>query len=199
VKAELDVIANLITHCQLCRLSETRTKPVPGRGDHNAAVMLIGEAPGAKEDRTGLPFVGDAGDILEELLAEASLTREGVFITNTVKCRPPRNRDPKEDEKDFCRRYLREQLNAIKPRIVVAVGIVSARSILSTTASMASLHGIPVKWGPYTVLPTYHPVARVRREVLREAFRAIPGLLRGEIVPEAEAEFRAAIWGPLAD
>jgi uracil-DNA glycosylase family 4 len=161
--------------------------------------MLVGEGPGAKEDETGLPFVGDAGDVLDELLAEANLTREDVFITNTVKCRPPGNRDPRKDEKDFCRRYLREQLNTIKPRIVVAVGTISAHFILPTTASMASLHGIPVRWGPYIVLPTYHPVARVRREVLRAAFRTIPGLLSGEIVPGAEAEFRADIWGPLAN
>jgi uracil-DNA glycosylase family 4 len=117
-----------------------------------------------------------------------------VFVTNTLKCRPPRNRDPWTDEKDLRRQYLRAQLNTVKPKVVVAVGTIAAHYILSTTENMSSLHGIPVRWGPYTVLPTYHRVARVRREILRAPFRTIPGLLSGVIVPEAEAKFRADIW-----
>jgi uracil-DNA glycosylase family 4 len=167
--------------------------------------VLVGEAPGVKEDETGLPFVGRAGEVLEELLPEAGLNSErDAFITNIVRCRPPdyrnpeKNRKPEEDEIAFCRSYLCDQLKEIRPTVVVAMGGPAAQAILSTTEPITSIRGNPKWWGPYIMLPTFHPAyprhggGRGAMEILRADFRTIPRLLRKELVPEPEA--KAEFW-----
>ena len=167
--------------------------------------MLVGEAPGVEEDEKGIPFVGRAGKVLEELLSEARLNSErNAFITNIVRCRPPnyrnpeKNRKPEEDEIAFCRSYLCDQLKGIRPTVVVAMGESAAQAILSTTESITSIRGNPKWWGPYIALPTFHPAYPLRgggggaMKVLRADFRTIRRLLTRELVPEPEA--KAEFW-----
>lgn len=162
--------------CTRCSLSGSRTRAVVGSGSLDASVVLVGEAPGRKEDETGLPFVGSAGRLLDRLLAEAGLSREGVFITNIVKCRPPGNRRPKRTEVEPCEPYLDEQLSIIRPRVVAPMGN-------SPLAYFQGRYGLPRKvvgdvhgeaftvresWGEVILLPLYHPAAAIyNRRLLR--------------------------------
>ena len=128
----LALLARSAADCGLCRLSENRCKVVFGEGDPHAAVMFIGEGPGAEEDRTGRPFVGQAGQLLERMLFAIGLQRDQVYITNIVKCRPPGNRDPKDDEVAPCAPYLDQQIELIKPRVLVALGKPASHRLTGT-------------------------------------------------------------------
>lgn len=163
-----------------CPLSQGRTKAVPGEGPADARVMLIGEGPGFHEDRQGRPFVGPSGQYLEQLLAIIGMTRNQVFITNVVKCRPPGNRDPLPDELAACRDYLDRQLALIKPEVVVTLGRYSMERFFPGQ-SITRIHGQPKRVGNVFYLPLFHPAAALRRPEWREAsekdIQQIPKLL----------------------
>ncbi len=149
--------------CTRCRLSGTRTQVVFGVGDPDADLMFIGEAPGFNEDRQGEPFVGAAGQLLTRLLAEIGMAREDVYIANVLKCRPPNNRDPQQDEIDACKDYLRRQLALIDPRVVVTLGNFATKLLLRTDTGITRLRGrIYPWWQGKQLVPTFHPAAALR-------------------------------------
>ena len=183
-----------VRQCDLCPLARTRTHAVPGEGPLNAEVMFIGEAPGMNEDRQGRPFVGQAGQFLEELFNAAGLTRSQVYICNVLKCRPPGNRDPLPGEIEACRDYLDEQIEMVDPLIIVTLGRFSmARYFPGETISR--IHGKVRDDGERFIVPMYHPAAALHQAALRstiiEDFRILPALLE-----EARAR-RTARGAPL--
>lgn len=171
----------LIGDCRRCPLSEARTRIVLGSGDPAAKVMLIGEAPGKSEDLTGVPFVGAAGKLLDELLATAGLAREDVFVANVVKCRPPGNRNPAPVEIETCVPFLLEQLRVISPEFIVTLGNFATRVVLQTDAGITSLRGTVHQVGGFKVLPVYHPAAAIYDRAKREPLLADFALL-GELI-----------------
>ncbi len=159
----LETVAEVAVGCTLCRLSEGRTQVVFGMGDEAADLMFIGEGPGEQEDRQGLPFVGRSGQLLDRLLLEElGITRERVYIANVVKCRPPGNRDPKPDEIEACRPYLRQQLDLIRPAVVVSLGRFAAQWLLETTDGITRLRGRSYPFAHGVLIPTLHPAAALR-------------------------------------
>ncbi len=154
-----NILRQEILECQQCPLSETRTQAVPGEGPQKANLVILGEAPGRNEDLQGRPFVGAAGKLLTELLAGAGINRSTVFITNTVKCRPPENRPPAPREREICSPFLQRQLLLIKPKIVCLAGRVPAETILDTSASMSAMHGREYEREGQTYYVIYHPAA----------------------------------------
>jgi uracil-DNA glycosylase family 4 len=152
-----------IRRCVECPLHEGRIHAVPGEGPIPAEVLLIGEAPGGTEDRKGRPFVGPSGRILNKLLAVAGLTRENVYITSCVKCRPPGNRPPRASELDTCQAsWLERQIELVDPKLVVLLGKVAIRQLLQEEASLATLHGRTMERRGRLFLMTYHPAAAFR-------------------------------------
>ena len=168
---DLDDIARRIEECTRCPLHKTRTLPVPGEGPDNARIVFVGEAPGREEDLSGRPFVGRAGKLLDTALERAGIKRDDVFITSVLKCRPPDNRTPRAGEIKACMPYLREQLETIKPDVVVTLGNVSLKA-LTGKSGITKLHGIEIPMGKYIVFPTYHPAAILRNPNLMETFIA---------------------------
>ncbi|WP_297487332.1 type-4 uracil-DNA glycosylase [Thermococcus sp.] len=179
-----------IRNCRKCPLWELRTNPVPGAGSYDAEVMFVGEAPGYWEDQKGLPFVGRAGKVLDELLAGIGLRREEVYITNIVKCRPPNNRDPTEEEIRACSPYLDMQIDIIRPRLIVPLGRHSMRYILGKfgfrVEPISRVHGKTFEartlFGKVTIIPTYHPAAALYKppvmEELKKDFARIGALMK---------------------
>ena len=181
-KKELDIIAGEVSKCTLCQLSKSRTKTVSGSGDPDAEILFVGEAPGEKEDLAGIPFCGAAGKFLDEMLASIGLTREKVFILNTVKCRPPGNRDPEDSEKEACRSYLTRQLEIIEPKLIVCLGRHSCTTFLPGAGGISKLHGKAVRRPSGQIyLALYHPAAALHngglRDTLIEDFKKIPTIL----------------------
>ncbi|MCE4628547.1 MAG: uracil-DNA glycosylase [Desulfurococcales archaeon] len=180
-----------IRNCTKCRLHATRKNPVPGEGPLDADIMLVGEAPGKREDELGRPFVGRAGELLNALLGLAGLRREDVYITNVVKCRPPGNRDPREDEIAACLPYLIRQIQIIAPKVIVALGRHAGRTLYSLAGKkwpgIKRAHGraIPARIAgvSVTLYATYHPAAALYnpelRSVLEEDFRKLPSIIGG--------------------
>lgn len=164
--SSLEAIAEEIRGCQACPLASGRQHTVPGEGNPQARLMLIGEGPGADEDRSGRPFVGAAGQLLEKILHSGmGLDRSQVFIGNMVKCRPPQNRDPQPEELAACAHYLDAQILAIQPELILALGRVAAQALLATEAPLGRLRGqlhTRPQGGP-PVLVTYHPAYLLRR------------------------------------
>jgi len=173
---DLDAIAEEIRNCRKCPLHKNRKNAVPGEGNKSAEIMLIGEAPGRNEDEQGRPFVGAAGMFLNELLSIAGLSREEVFITNVVKCRPPGNRDPAQEEIEACSPYLNRQIAAIRPKTIITLGRHSTsyifrlagrefRSIMAVRGEFvrASILGLDVR-----VMPTLHPAASLYNPAMRK-------------------------------
>jgi len=164
----LEIIAEQVRACRACPLGSTRLNAVPGEGDPDAAIVFVGEAPGADEDSTGRPFVGRAGKLLTDIIAAMGLKREQVYICNTLKCRPPGNRDPLPSEKDACRHFLRSQLDIIKPKVIVALGSHAARELLATDEAIGKLRGVFQQYktspnaSPIKLMPTYHPAYLLR-------------------------------------
>ena len=156
----LKEIAGEINTCRRCALSKSRSRAVPGEGSAGARLMLVGEAPGREEDESGRPFVGRAGRLLTRMLGEAGVSRGEVFITSVVKCRPPNNRRPKKKEIRACLPYLRRQLAAVDPRVVLLLGGVAAEAVLGIR-KVGEARGRPVGKGR-TYLVTYHPAAVLR-------------------------------------
>jgi uracil-DNA glycosylase family 4 len=186
-----------VQRCEKCPLYETRTKVVFGAGNADADLMFVGEAPGAEEDRQGLPFVGRAGQLLNQLLEEIGLSREEVFIANVLKNRPPGNRDPLPPEIKACEPWLWQQVQLIEPRVVCTLGNFSTKLLSGSQTGITKVRGIPQvhELGGRTVylLPLFHPAAALRtpavKETLRADFATIPELLRRPLpdpVPSAE-------------
>jgi DNA polymerase len=184
--SELTDLYEAIAACQKCLLSQGRTHAVPGEGPEDAEIMFIGEGPGFHEDRQGRPFVGAAGNYLNELLEMIDLDREGVYITNVIKCRPPGNRDPQAEEIKACRSYLDRQIDLIRPQLVVTLGRFSMQRYFPN-ASISRIHGQPRRVGSVIYYPMFHPAAALHqplwRSLLEEDILKIPGLLAalGEI------------------
>ena len=164
--------ASEVRACTLCRLHEGRHLAVPGIGPLDAAVFLIGEAPGREEDASGEPFVGSAGKILDKALAAARLPRSSVFITNVVKCRPPANRGPRADEIETCRPYLMTQIAAVRPKVLVTLGSTALKGLLGTGVDLKDARGKTLAFGDIPVLPTYHPAAILYNRRLEPTLRS---------------------------
>ncbi|MBI1745885.1 MAG: uracil-DNA glycosylase [Acidobacteria bacterium] len=148
--------------CRRCRLCEKRKTIVFGCGAPRAELMLIGEGPGADEDDQGLPFVGRAGQLLTKILEAIQLTREAVYITNVIKCRPPQNRKPEADEVEPCHPFLLRQVKAIRPRLICALGATATQALLKTKESISSLRGRFFYFHGYKLIPTFHPAYLLR-------------------------------------
>lgn len=168
---ELERLAGEIAGCTKCTLHRGRTHAVPGEGPEDAGIMFVGEAPGFHEDQQGRPFVGAAGEFLEELLESIGLARQDVFITNVIKCRPPGNRDPLPEEIDSCAPYLDRQIALLDPVVVVTLGRFSmARAF--PTGRISRIHGEPRKINGVVYYPMYHPAAALHRPSLRSTVEA---------------------------
>lgn len=150
-----------VGECRRCTLGETRTNVVPGAGNPRAKVMFIGEAPGKNEDLHGEPFVGAAGKLLNQMLERIDVAREDIYIANILKCRPPRNRDPQPHEIEACTPWLREQIKAVHPTVLVTLGNFSTKFILQTKAGITQLRGKIHTAGPFRVIPMFHPAAAI--------------------------------------
>jgi len=148
--------------CRACGLAETRTNVVFGVGTSEAEVLFIGEGPGANEDAQGEPFVGRAGKLLDDMLAMIGLDRSRIYITNSVKCRPPQNRDPLNTEKEACRGYLRRQVELMRPKIIVCLGRISAAEIIKEDFKITREHGQFFERGGIQMMALYHPAALLR-------------------------------------
>ncbi|HSS40930.1 MAG TPA: uracil-DNA glycosylase [Solirubrobacterales bacterium] len=203
-RERLVALFNEVKDCTKCPLYETRTKAVFGAGNADADLMFVGEAPGAEEDRSGLPFVGRAGQLLNQMLEEIGLARDDVFIANVLKSRPPGNRDPHPDEIGACEPYLWEQVRLIEPRVVCTLGNFATKLLSGSPTGITKVRGTPQvhELGGRTVflLPLFHPAAALRtpavKETLRGDFATIPELLgrplpgpapSAEEIAEAEA------------
>ena len=169
-KDTLDTVADEVRVCALCKLSEGRNNAVPGEGSSFAKIMFIGEAPGRNEDEQGRPFVGAAGKLLTEALQEAGLSRKDVFITNVVKCRPPNNRVPTDEERNTCRTYLERQIKLINPKVICILGRTAYESLLKGT-SITSNRGKLVKHDNRFYFLTVHPAAVIYNPDLKSVFK----------------------------
>jgi uracil-DNA glycosylase len=180
--------------CIACQLHQTRTQVVFGAGNADADLMFIGEAPGADEDRLGLPFVGRAGKLLDTLLGEIGLERTDVFIANTLKCRPPNNRDPYPNEIESCSGYLRRQVELIQPKVICTLGNFSTKLLRADPTGISRLHGRDevrtIGTRAIRLLPMYHPAAALytpsNLQTLRDDFARIPELLALDPPPQPE-------------
>lgn len=151
-----------VVSCTHCSLSRTRCRSVMGRGNHQSDIMLIAEAPGGQEDMQGVPFVGPSGQILDNLLKDCGLDREEIYITNIIKCHPPGNREPKEEEKEACFSYLKYETFLLKPKIIVCLGRVAAQRIISSDFKITRQHGTWTYRKNCALTATYHPSAILR-------------------------------------
>lgn len=169
--------------CTACGLAESRNNVVFGVGDPGARLMFVGEAPGKNEDLQGEPFVGAAGRLLDELLGEIGIDRSEVYIANVLKCRPPGNRDPRPDEIDACKGFLRSQIRIVEPEVVMTLGNFATKLLLRTETGITRLRGNPFSWWlGATLIPTFHPAAALRggdrvRNQMREDFALVRTVL----------------------
>jgi len=175
-----------VTECTRCELATSRTNTVFGVGDQNADWMIIGEAPGAEEDRRGEPFVGRAGQMLDEMLRAIGQRRDSVFIANILKCRPPHNRDPLPTEAAECRSYLARQIALVQPQIILAVGKIAAQDLLQTSDPVGRMRGRPHELNGIPLVVTYHPAYLLRSPShKRDSWNDL--CLAGRLVSEATA------------
>ena len=194
--SELEAFARQVAGCTQCRLSQGRTQVVFGAGDPAADLMFVGEAPGFHEDKQGYPFVGQAGKLLDKLLAGIGLERSNVYIANVLKCRPPGNRDPAPDEIQACEGHLFRQIDLIRPRVVATLGNFATKLLSGKPTGITRVHGVEqevVLGGSRVVLyPIFHPAAALYTprmlETLREDFSRIPDLLALDAPPQPEPE-----------
>ena len=194
---ELRAFGEVVAGCTKCALAQGRTQVVFGAGDPDADLMFVGEAPGFHEDKQGIPFVGAAGKLLEQLLAEIGLAREQVYIANVLMCRPPGNRDPMPDEIEACERHLWKQIELIEPRVVATLGNFATKLLSGRQTGITRVHGQEQETtlGGRRVLlyPLYHPAAALYTprmlEVLKSDFARLPELLGREVEPPPEPVF----------
>ena len=207
MSAELLAFRDAVSGCTNCRLSEGRTQVVFGAGNPGADLMFVGEAPGFHEDKQGVPFVGQAGKLLEKLLAGIALAREDVYIANVLKCRPPGNRDPQPDEIEACERNLWKQIELIRPKVVATLGNFATKLLSGRPTGITRVHGQEqeVELGGNRVLlyPLYHPAAALYTprmlEVLESDFRRLPELLGRSLVPDPVPEPQTSPFAPPAE
>ena len=170
--------------CQKCALGKTRNHLVFGVGNENARLMFVGEAPGEQEDLSGIPFVGRAGQLLDKFLYAVGIDRSDVYIANILKCRPPQNRDPLPEEEDACIGYLREQVKAIRPKIIVCLGRISAMRLIKPDFKITAEHGKWFQKGDFLITAVFHPAALLRdprkKEDMLEDMKRIAAKLNGE-------------------
>ncbi|MEA4964518.1 MAG: uracil-DNA glycosylase [Oscillospiraceae bacterium] len=167
-----EMLSGQCSHCQRCRLSETRTQAVFGVGPANTPILFVGEGPGRQEDLQGEPFVGPAGQLLDEMLSIIDLSRQNCYITNVVKCRPPRNRDPLPEEEEACLPFLRMQYRLLRPKLVICLGRIAAASLIHEDYHITREHGQWVQKGSVFMTAIYHPSALLRDPSKRpETFR----------------------------
>jgi uracil-DNA glycosylase len=185
VLGALDALRREVEACTLCELHATRTRAVPGEGDAHSDLMFVGEAPGYHEDQQGRPFVGQAGRLLEELLASIGLTREQVFIANVLKSRPPNNRDPRPEEIAACQPYLWRQIELVGPKVICTLGNHATKLLTGSPAGITSVHGRPqvfqVAGRSMLLYPIFHPAAALYTPAmlatLKEDISRLPDLL----------------------
>jgi DNA polymerase len=202
--AALREYAEQTATCTRCALAQGRTQVVFGSGSPNADLMFVGEAPGFHEDQQGVPFVGQAGKLLDKLLAGIDLTRADVFVANVLKCRPPGNRDPMPDEIATCEPHLFKQIELIEPKLVATLGNFATKLLSGKPAGITRVHGVEqeVTLGPRTVLlyPIYHPAAALYTpsmlKMLEEDFARIPALLEQTTEEPVDAESEAPATEP---
>ncbi len=161
-KAALEALREEIGDCRRCRLSKERTHIVFGEGNPEAVLMFIGEGPGREEDIQARPFVGDAGKLLTRLIEKMGFGRDGVYIGNIVKCRPPQNRDPEEDEIRTCLHFIERQVEIISPKVIVSLGRISAQTLISTEIPISKLRGRFYEYKGIPLMPTFHPAYLLR-------------------------------------
>jgi uracil-DNA glycosylase family 4 len=188
--SQLTELYSEIVQCQRCDLSQSRKNAVPGEGPENAQIMFIGEGPGFHEDQQGRPFVGAAGQFLEELLDSIGLEREEVYICNVIKCRPPGNRDPQPEEVEACRLFLDRQIELLSPRMIVTLGRFSMERFFPA-AKISQIHGQPRRIGGIIYYPMYHPAAALHqpkwRQVVKDDMAKIPHILeQADTIAEVE-------------
>jgi uracil-DNA glycosylase family 4 len=196
-------VYNEASGCVKCPLSATRTKVVFGSGNADADLMFVGEAPGAEEDRQGIPFVGRAGQLLNQLLEGIEMKREDAFIANILKSRPPANRDPQPEEIEACWPYLERQIQLIEPRVIATLGNFATKKITGSQTGITRVRGVPQvhQLGGRTVfvLPLFHPAAALRTpavaEQLRGDFERLPELLK-QPLPQSEESMRGTSSAP---
>ena len=194
-REDLVELYRTVRDCRACPLADSRTQAVFGMGNADADLMFVGEAPGFHEDQQGKPFVGRAGKLLDELLGEIGLDRGDVFVVNTLKCRPPGNRDPMPDEIEHCRPYLYRQIELIEPKVVATLGNSATKLLSGSSAGITRVHGVPqhheIAGRRVRLFPLFHPAAALRTpatlQALRADFERIPPLLE-ETTQAAEPE-----------
>ncbi|MGH3063834.1 MAG: uracil-DNA glycosylase [Gaiellaceae bacterium] len=192
----LATFAEQVSGCTRCRLSQGRTQVVFGVGNPHADLMFVGEAPGFHEDKQGVPFVGQAGKLLDKLLGGIGLERSEVYVANVLKCRPPGNRDPQPDEIESCEPHLFRQIELIQPRVVATLGNFATKLLSGKPTGITRVHGqdqeVTLGGNRVSLYPLYHPAAALYTpamlNVLQEDFRRIPELMGREEIPELEPE-----------
>ncbi|MSP12859.1 MAG: uracil-DNA glycosylase [Chloroflexi bacterium] len=191
VVSELSDLHQEVRACPLCILAKSRTHAVPGEGPSDARILFVGEGPGFHEDQQGRPFIGAAGQFLNELLGTIGVRREEVYITNVVKCRPPGNRDPLPDEIQACHPYLERQIALIKPQVIVTLGRFSMEQFIPG-AKISRVHGQAFKQGNLVIFPCFHPAAALHqpkyRELIEQDFKQLAKILEQKAAPPAVEE-----------
>jgi uracil-DNA glycosylase family 4 len=201
---ELRAFTEVVSGCTKCPLAGGRTQVVFGSGDPNADLMFVGEAPGFHEDKQGIPFVGAAGKLLDQLLAGIGLTRPDVYVANVLKCRPPGNRDPQPDEIEACESHLWRQIELIEPRVVATLGNFATKLLSGRPTGITRVHGqeqeTTLGGRPVLLYPIYHPAAALYTprmlEVLRSDFARLPELLGREVAPPEPIYVAPAVAEP---
>jgi len=177
----LEEIANEVRNCRLCNLCKERKHAVPGEGNSNADLLFVGEGPGRSEDEQGRPFVGSAGKVLSKLLDSIGLSREEVFITNVVKCRPPENRKPQVDEVTKCRSYLEKQIETIRPKLICVLGATALEALIGES-NLSTQHGKLINRRGLKMFVMYHPASALYNNkmeaVMMEDIRSLLGVLK---------------------
>ena len=188
----LQELGHSLKDCQRCRLSSGRTQVVFGTGNPHASIMFVGEAPGFYEDKQGIPFVGAAGKLLNELLESAGLSRTDIYIANVIKCRPPDNRDPLPDEVETCKPFLFQQIELIKPKVVCTLGNFAMQTLLGKKVGIMKMRGQAFQVQDFFVFPMLHPAAALHQgnlnEPLREDFRKLKAFLDRQPEPVTPVE-----------
>ena len=190
-KMELKELSNAIEGCMRCKLGKTRNNLVFGNGSQNAKLVIIGEAPGAEEDKQGIPFVGRAGQMLTKMIENViEVPRQEVFICNILKCRPPENRNPEEDEISCCEPYLKKQLEIIRPKLILTLGKFASQWLLQSEIPISKLRGKFSTYNGIPCLPTFHPAYLLRnpkqKKFVHEDLLKVKDVYHGKMEPEIE-------------